>query len=355
MVRTLTDTDKAALLDETINGFFERSIDYATRIDPSYRYLWESLYGLIRAGGKRLRPRMTIMAYEAFGGNDIQAIMPVAAAQELLHFCLLIHDDVIDRDYVRYGVSNIAGRYKIAYSQYVSSPEDQTHYAHSAAILGGDLMLSGAHQLIATSNLSDEDKTMAQSYLAHSTFEVAGGELLDTELSFAPYKDGDALKVAKYKTASYSFVSPLMTGALLAGIPKSKNNALHTYAMSLGIAFQLVDDILGVFGDEQKTGKSTSSDIIEGKRTYMIEQVLAAMNSNDKTAFSASFGNPRATAMEVETAKKLLDKYDARGITMHKVAEYVSSAQAALEELSFEPEHQQKFSDMISKVTERSF
>lgn len=355
MVRLLTETDKTILLDETINGFFERSIDYATRIDPSYRQLWESLYGLIRAGGKRLRPKMVIMAYEAFGGKDTQLIIPVAAAHELLHFCLLIHDDVIDRDYVRYGVANIAGRYKIAYSKYVSSPDEQTHYAHSAAILGGDLMLSGAHQLIASSNLNDELKTMTQSYLAHSTFEVAGGELLDTELSFAPYKDGDALKVAKYKTASYSFVSPLLTGASLAGLSKEQNNALHTYAMSLGIAYQLVDDLLGVFGDEQETGKSTSSDILEGKRTYMIEHALASMSSTDKTAFSAAFGNPHASPLEIETVKELLVKYDAREMTKQKIAEYVKSAHDALDSLELETDHRKKFTNMITKVTERSF
>lgn len=355
MIRVLTEIDKTALLDETINGFFERSIDYATRIDPSYRQLWESLYGLIRSGGKRLRPKMVIMAYEAFGGKDVQQIMPVAAAQELLHFCLLIHDDVIDRDYVRYGVANIAGRYKIAYSKYVNSAEEQTHYAHSAAILGGDLMLSGAHQLIATSNLSDKDKTLAQSYLAHSTFEVAGGELLDTELSFAPYKDGDALKVAKYKTASYSFVSPLMTGASLAGMSQKQNNSLHTYAMSLGIAYQLVDDVLGVFGNEQETGKSTSSDISEGKRTYMIERALASMTSADKAVFSASFGNPDASSIEIETVKELLEKYKARETAKQKIDEYVNSARDALNDLHLESAHHQKFADMITKVTERSF
>lgn len=355
MVKLLTETDKTTLLDEAVNGFFERSIDYATRIDPSYRQLWESLYGLIRSGGKRLRPKMTMMAYEAFGGTDIQKVIPVAAAQELLHFCLLIHDDVIDRDYVRYGTANIAGRYKIAYSKYVTSPDDQTHYAHGAAILGGDLMLSGAHQMIASSRLNDEEKTMAQSYLAHSTFEVAGGELLDTELSFVPYNDGDALKVAKYKTASYSFVSPLMTGALLAGMNENQNNALHDYAMSLGIAYQLVDDLLGIFGDEKETGKSTSSDILEGKRTYTIERALMELSGNDKTIFSLAFGNPHATPIEIQTIKQLIAKSGAKKATEEKIREYATSARAALTDLGLDQTNTEKFDRFITKVTNRAF
>lgn len=355
MSRTTTDTSHATLLDEVINGFFERSIDYATKIDPSYRYLWESLYGLFRSGGKKLRPKMVIMAYEAFGGQDVSVIIPVAAAHELLHFSLLIHDDVIDRDYIRYGVANIAGVYKLAYSQYVTSTDDQTHYAHSAAILGGDLMLSGAHQLIAASQLNDEQKMLAQSYLSQSTFEVAGGELLDTELSFAPYNEGDALKVAKFKTASYSFVSPLMTGASLATISDAQKIALHTYASSLGIAYQLVDDVLGIFGNEKRTGKSTSSDILEGKRTYMIEATLKQLSDSDRVMFMTSFGNPNATAVEVETVKRLIEKSGARQATEQKVHEYAKKAEKALNDLTLPSKHHEAFEAFITKVTERMY
>ena len=355
MHRPATETDHVTLLNEVINGFFERSIDYATKIDPSYRYLWESLYGLIRSGGKKLRPKMVIKAYEAFGGDDVKKIVPVAAAHELLHFCLLIHDDVIDRDYVRYGVANIAGVYKIAYSQYVASPDDQTHYAHSAAILGGDLMLSGAHQLIASSNLTDEDKMLAQGYLAQSTFEVAGGELLDTELSFAPYDNGDALKVAKYKTASYSFVSPLMTGASLANISDDQKITLHSYASSLGIAYQLVDDLLGIFGDEEQTGKSTSSDIVEGKRTYTIEAAMERLSDGDKAMFLTSFGNPQASAMEVETVKQLIEKSGAKEETERKIHEYAAEAERSLDDLALPAKHHDAFKAFITNVTERVF
>jgi geranylgeranyl pyrophosphate synthase len=354
MKQSTAKIDTDVLLDQTINGFFERSIDYATRIDPSYRQLWEMLYGLIRSGGKRLRPKMTIMAYQAFGSKDIAKIMPIAAAQELLHFSLLIHDDVIDRDYVRYGVPNIAGRYRVAYSKYMAQPDDQTHYAHSAAILGGDLMLSGAHQLIAVSDLSDQDKMTAQSYLANSIFEVAGGELLDTELSFTPYTTGDALKVATYKTASYSFVSPLLTGAALAGIDKHKTGALRAYAMALGIAYQLVDDQLGVFGDENVTGKSSSSDIVEGKRTYMVELALESFTDSEKAAFATAFGNPNATSIEVQNVKQLIEKSGARQATQQKVYEYAQTATQSLDELQLAAHDHQKFAALITKVTDRS-
>lgn len=354
MKQLLIEHDTDTLIEQTINEFFERSIKSAARIDQSYQYLWEVLHGLIQSGGKRLRPKMTIMAYEMFGGKDTATIVPIAAAQELLHFALLIHDDVIDRDYIRYGVPNVAGRYKEAYAKYVTSADEQTHYAHSAAILGGDLMISSAYQLIVASNLSDEDKTLAQYYLANSVFEVAGGELLDTELSFAPYEEGDALKVAQYKTASYSFVSPLLTGAHLAGIDEKRADILRSYATALGTAYQLVDDELGVFGDESVTGKSTSSDIVEGKRTYMVERTLALLSDSDKVAFELAFGNPQATTSEVEAAKQLIEKSGARNEVRDKIRTYAELAQSALAELQLDDASRDKLAALIVKVTERS-
>lgn len=355
MSKQVVKTDKMTLVDEAINGFFERSTDYAMRIDPSYGQLWNTLHALIRSGGKRLRPKMTLLAYEAFGGTNVESLVPVAAAQELLHFSLLIHDDVIDRDYQRYGTDNVAGSYKKIYSKYLLSKGDITHFAHSAAILGGDLMLSGAHQMIALSTLSESDKLTAQSFLSHSVFEVAGGELLDTELSFVPYTQGDAIKVAKYKTASYSFVAPLLTGATLAGITKKQTKALNIYAQSVGIAYQLIDDILGVFGDEEKTGKSTSSDITEGKRTFMVEQALDAMSKKEIETFQSVFGNPSASQSDIDDIKNLFNSTGARSSTLNAARDYAETARRAIDDMSLDATYRQEFEKFISKITERSY
>lgn len=354
MTKTQRQTDHMVAVDQAINGFFERSIDYATRIDPSYERLWKTLYGLIRSGGKRLRPHMTLLAYEAFGGKDIKKMIPIAAAQELLHFSLLVHDDIIDRDYTRYGTANIAGVYKNVYEQYTKTTDDLTHYAHSAALLGGDLMISGAHQMIASSMLSDADKITAQGFLAHSIFEVAGGELLDTELSFMPYREGDALKVARYKTAGYSFVTPLLAGATLASINEKQRKALYTYATSLGVAFQLVDDLLGVFGDEATTGKSTSSDIREGKMTYMVEQALAVLNDAEKRVFEQWFGNLDATDEGVVAVQKLLELCGAKQAAVDLANEYAKTARDVIADMQLSPEYVEEFEKLVTKVTERS-
>lgn len=355
MTNILTKTDNLTALDEIINEFFEYSINDASKIDSSYRQLWETLYALIRSGGKRLRPQMTLMAYEAFGDAASRDIIRVAAAQELLHFSLLIHDDVIDRDYTRYGTLNVAGRYRELYSKFLPDGPDQLHFAHSAAILAGDLMLSGAHKLIYTSNLGSEQKSIAQQLLSISVFEVAGGELLDTELSFVPYTDGDALKIARYKTAGYSFMIPLLTGARLAGVDDRQAELLQNFALSLGVAYQLVDDLLGTFGEEATTGKSTTSDIIEGKRTYMVEQAMSAMTVLEKDRFESSFGNQDASLDQVEDIKQMLVSTGAKSKTEQTIREYAEEAEASLKQLGLDENDYQKFTELIRKVTERAY
>lgn len=354
MRQSVADTDIMTAVNDLLNDFFEKSIQDATAIDSSYRYLWEVLYGLIRSGGKRLRPKMTLLSYEAFGGQEKDTIIPIAAAQELLHFSLLIHDDIIDRDYVRYGTLNVAGRYKESYSKFLKHPDEQVHFSHSAAILGGDLMLSSAHKLIATSSLSPEHKKIAEELLSRSVFEVAGGELLDTESSFVPYNDGDALKIARYKTAGYSFATPLLTGATIAGANDKQREILNDFAIALGVAFQLVDDLLGVFGEEETTGKSTTSDILEGKRTYMVEQAVSMMTVLEKNRFELSFGNQNATPDEVEEVKQLLISTGAKAATEKRIAEYAQQARTLLDQLKLSEQYQEEFTRLVMKVTERA-
>ncbi len=355
MADVLTKTDSLTTLDQVIAEYFERSIHDASQIDASYRQLWETLYTLIRSGGKRLRPQMTLMAYEAFGGTTNNDIVRVAAAQELLHFSLLIHDDVIDRDYTRYGTLNVAGHYRDLYAKFLPDESDRLHFAHSAAILAGDLMLSGAHHLISSSNLSESQKSTAEQLLSLSIFEVAGGELLDTELSFVPYNDGDAIKIARYKTAGYSFMIPLLTGAKLAGADEHQAELLRNFATSLGVAYQLVDDLLGTFGEEETTGKSTTSDIIEGKRTYMVEQALAAMTVLEKDRFESLFGNQNATLDQVEDVKQMLVSTGAKSKTEHTIREYADVAESSLKQLNLDENEYQKFASLIRKVTERAY
>lgn len=343
------------LIDQTLADFFETSIQQAQTIDTHYETLWKNLYALHMSGGKRIRPKIVMMAYAAFGGTDTDALVHIACAHELLHFSMLIHDDIIDRDTVRYGVDNMGGRYEKLYQNLLSEDADRTHFASSAALMAGDLMIASAHKLIANSPVRDDQKALAQQIMYRSIFDVVGGELLDTESSFRPIGSIDSLKVAHFKTASYSFVGPFLTGASLAGASQSDLTILKKLAINLGVAYQLTDDLLGVFGDEAITGKSNTGDIREGKRTYLIESAVKKLTPEQLPVFLAYFGKHGATNEQVSTIRDLIIATGARIETERQIELYVEKARAALRALSLPTTSHDQFEQLIHQSTKRNF
>lgn len=343
------------LINQTLADFFELSIKNAKSIDPRYVTLWQNLYRLHLAGGKRIRPKIVMMSYAAFGGSDVSSIIPVACAQELLHFSMLIHDDIIDRDTTRYGVDNMTGAYEKIYRPVLTEPGNRTHYADSAALMAGDLMIAAAHKLINDSNLTDKNKNLARSIMYEGIFEVAGGQLLDTEYSLYPIGAIDALKIAHYKTASYSFVVPFLTGASLAGAKAHEQSIIRELAIHLGVAYQLTDDIIGVFGDAAKTGKSNTGDIREGKRTHMVELATKYLSADDITLFHLHFGKLDATNSDISIVKGLITKSGALVKIEQKIDEYVAKTSKCLESLSLPASSHAEIMGLIKIATQRDF
>lgn len=347
-MRPTTDADKhIELVEAELTAFFDNAIRRAATIGPSYVRLWEDMSTLIRAGGKRLRPRMVYLAYYAFGGEDLAAIAPIAAASELLHQSMLIHDDIIDRDLMRYGVGNITARYLEHYRTHISDDKERHHYALSAALLAGDSLLSGSHALIALAKLDPILKSEAQAIFSHSIYELVGGELIDTESTFVSPADIKPLDIARYKTASYSFISPLLIGAVLAGATAAQKQAVRRFAEGLGIAFQLQDDALGVFGDSATTGKSTISDLREGKRTYLIACFDELASSSQKQLFYTTFGTAGLSSRQAAELRDLLERSGARSKLEQEITRREQRALRALSDMNLSPSHQAAFIQLI--------
>lgn len=321
-----SDTNQAALamIHRELERIFDEEVTKAQGVHMSYERLWQHLKTIALGGGKRLRPRLLL---EIAGSSD-PATLKVAVAHELLHIATLIHDDIIDNDDVRHGKKNLVGIYKDVYTE-VEGHVDIGHYARSAALVAGDLLLSYAHRLIAESGLSTELVEQLQKLLYRSVFEVIGGQLMDTEAPFM-HDYYDPLTVYKYKTASYSFVGPILSGAAIAGYDPETTAALETYANALGIAFQLRDDDLGVFGDSELTGKSTSQDLREGKKTKLIELFKEHANETEQAAFMASFGSRTANEEAIQSMRELLITSGTREAHDALINEYLAQALEAL-------------------------
>lgn len=307
--------------------YFAANHVLASKQHARYGALWQALEGLVLApqGGKRLRPYMTVLAYQGYGGRD-EAIYEVAAAYELLHACLLIHDDIIDRDDVRYGIKNVTGQYIERYGDTV----DGRHFAEGAALLGGDLLLAGAFAFVAASSFSAEDRLAAQADLQAAIFAVAGGELIDMEAVSEPFIDIDTIGIAQYKTAIYSCVAPLQTGARLAGANDKELGLLHDFGVAFGIAYQLMDDVLGIFGDSTKTGKSNTGDIAEGKRTYLMQTAFRMAPPAEQAILTKLVGKADISRTEVNQVRTILDTSGARSATAATMMEYKVAAETAL-------------------------
>jgi geranylgeranyl diphosphate synthase type II len=266
---------------------------------------------------------------------------------------MLIHDDIIDRDTLRYGVNNIPGQYDLLYAPFISDDTERAHMSLSAGILAGDILLSDAHRMLRSVNLPTELVDLATEILSRSVFEVVGGELLDTEVSFLPPGLINAETIAKFKTASYSFISPLTMGATLAGASEGELYTLTQLSEKLGIGYQMRDDILGVFGDESKTGKSASNDIIEGKRTFLIEQFEAIASVEQHKRFFKIFHHTNPTENELEEARQLLIEAGAKDHVEQRIVTLLEAANELIKKLDIEELAKQELHQIATHCLQR--
>lgn len=336
-------------VNDFLLDYCRKETERAGVLHPNYRRLWEAISVHIEGGGKRLRPYLVVMTYEAFGGTDRKSIVQVAAAWELIHVAMLMHDDIIDRDYVRHGHPNVAGHYL---DYYKSIPDDANrhHHANSSALLAGDLLISAAYSLLLESGFMLDKTLQACRILHEAIFTVVGGELLDVEVSVI-HADISPQLVAEAKTASYSLIGPLMTGASLASASDSIKVRLRELGLVLGVGFQYVDDALGIFGDEAVTGKSVLSDLEEGKRTFVIAEALGLMPEGDRDRAEHLLRSPsKDAALEL---RDLIRRTDIQSVITEKIAKFHTTAFGLIEQIDLDDLQRARFEEVVEMVLKR--
>lgn len=174
-VNSLLSATKQAV-DAYIMDRIDDRVAQASAVHPRYERLWREIARIYQAGGKRMRPYLAVVGY----GKLDTAIVPVAAAQELLHVAMLVHDDIIDQDTMRHSQATINGAYETDYVSVLPGSQ-ATHYANSAALLAGDVLLSEAYRLVQSAPFSSSVIRQLSERLSQSVFEVIGGELIDVE------------------------------------------------------------------------------------------------------------------------------------------------------------------------------
>lgn len=281
-----------------IDKFFQRRIAHAGSIDPVIVDLLKSFQDYAQ-GGKMVRGALTVLGYKMLGGTNIKAIIPVSLGIELLHNFILIHDDIIDKDDLRRGKPTIHKKFS----------DRGYHRGISYAIITGDIGAFLGYELIVASDFPKEKIVRALSCLNEFLVKTAYGEILDIEFDTKKNITWDEiLKVRTYKTSYYTFAMPLSVGAILAGAERAKLKAIEKYSLPVGIAFQLVDDVLGIFGDIKITGKSNESDIKEGKKTLLFTKALELANKKEGQFLSKWYGSRKSTKENIVKIKDIFRK-----------------------------------------------
>lgn len=276
-----------AVTDQLREYLRDRRSD-AAYIGPDYAELTAALEEFVLRGGKRLRPAFAYWGWRAVadqGANPSDpAMLRLFSALELLHACALVHDDVIDASATRRGLPTVHRLFceKHRSSQWHGSSEQ---FGVSAAILLGDLALVWADDIVATADLSVDAQARVRRVWSAIRTEVLGGQYLDIVAESSGAESvASAMTVNIYKTASYTISRPLQFGAAAAADLPDVQAAFHELGTSLGVAFQLRDDVLGVFGDPAVTGKPSGDDLRSGKRTVLLAEAVERAEKVDPVA-----------------------------------------------------------------------
>ena len=289
------------------------------------------------SGGKRLRPMFCYWGWRATGAPDGVGILRAAASLELVQACALIHDDVMDRSDTRRGLPT-AHRSFAALHDSLGWPGSGDNFGTGAAILLGDLSLTWADEMLLSAELPPSDLLAAKPVFDEMRVEIMAGQYLDlVEQARGGGSRDRALRVVRFKSAKYTVERPLHLGAALAGGSPELIKQLSIFGLPLGTAFQLRDDLLGVFGDPAVTGKPAGDDLREGKRTYLVAVAMERANPAQTRLLDTQLGNPNLTAAAVNDLQDVMRSTGAVDEVEQLITELTAQSLAALTNGSIAP------------------
>ena len=311
-MQTPTDLDVLRRrVQHAIDGQIAGATQSLAAIGDETAPLVSAVSGLL-TGGKGLRAGFLYWGYRAAGGADSDALVRLAASMEFFQGAALLHDDVMDRSDTRRGMPS-AHRAVAALHQQRGWAGDPDRFGEGTAILAGDLCLTWCDEMYATCGLPGEELARGRQLFDTMRTQLMGGQFLDL-LESARGWDGldlearvaSARQVIRFKSAKYTIEHPLLIGALVGGAPDGALAPLSDYGLALGEAFQLRDDLLGVFGDPEATGKPAGDDLREGKRTVLVAHALDAASDSQREIVESLLGRDDLELEGVEAIRRVL-------------------------------------------------
>ncbi|MBI2310667.1 polyprenyl synthetase family protein [Candidatus Collierbacteria bacterium] len=266
----------------------------AMRIDPQYAIFIKILEEFTMRGGKRIRPAFMYFSYLACGGEDKAEIMKAARSVELLQTFLLMHDDLVDRSDLRRGKPTTHRMFEKEFEK-LNLLGNREHFGQSTAMICGDIAHMLAYNSLMETNFPFERREKARKLFDRIMFDTAYGWYREMLNTMKPdVVEDEVLRAMEYVSARYTIAGPVGLGAILSGTNEKNLKILTEYGLRLGTAFQIQDDILGMFGDEKEVGKPVNSDLLEGKKTLLyigaLEKLREKNDVNGEKKFLGIYG-----------------------------------------------------------------
>ncbi|NTV31213.1 polyprenyl synthetase family protein [candidate division WWE3 bacterium] len=345
--------------------------DYAVKTDPLFeKYLHqkieqaqeiskipgELLRRFLEMGrkGKKIRGALTVLGYQAVGGRDLEAIFDASLFLELFHAGVLVHDDIMDQDDLRRGLPTLHVQFAEVGTALHVHP-NPSHYGYSMAVNAGDAAFYLSWEKLMQSHFDPDRLIDVGQIYADYVIRVVHGQVLDiTDSSMGSITQEDVMKVRQYKTVEYTGVLPLLVGAAFAGpVSKPLHDAIQQYGNALGWAFQIQDDLLGIFGDTDTMGKPTGSDIREGKQTLLVLHVMEHGNKDQKAFLRHVLGNQSITPAEIDQTLELFKQTGAYDVVIKRGWDYVKQGADVIPHITSDAKIQEILNGLINYMMER--
>jgi geranylgeranyl diphosphate synthase type I len=303
--RSASEDAFASAVDLRLDAFLDQRCAVLLDVGPDLQPVAETIRGLA-AGGKRFRATFCHWGWRGAGGVDESAVLDGAAALELFHLAALVHDDVMDHSDTRRGAptahEQFAGLHR---AQRLDGDADD--FGVGAALLIGDLCLTWSDELVAGTELAPERRSAVRHVYDLMRSQVVAGQYLDMLEQARPGSRRDASRrVLRYKSAKYTVEHPLLLGGAIAGMTDDLATAFSGYGVPVGEAFQLRDDVLGVFGDPDRTGKPVGDDLREGKKTLLVSEAIDRADDVQRRLLQRRLGDRAMTAAQVRQLQDVL-------------------------------------------------
>ena len=356
----MSSEPKATLLsvrsavEEELGIFLNREAAYLNSISTELSPVSDSLTSFLLDSGKRLRPLFAYAGFLASGGALDKPVIRAMASLELLQACALIHDDLMDGSDTRRGKPSIHRHFE---SKHVQDDLDgfAPHYGLSAAVLLGDLALVWSDQMLNSAGLTTEQLVRLLPYYNEMRVELMAGQFLDIHEQTQKTTSVDrSMKIARYKSGKYTIERPLHLGAAMASAPAEIFTALSAYGLPLGEAFQLRDDLLGVFGDPSVTGKPAGDDLREGKRTALIALTNDRQSEAQRELARTYFGKPDLDADGVALLREIIESTGARAELEATIERLTDQALTAAQAAVFTEDGNAMLVELANIATKRS-